>query len=334
MVKMLNKSIKNVLITGGAGYIGSTLVRKLLDLGYKVTVLDKLLFGESPIKDLETNPNFKFIKGDILDRDLMVKTLTDTDAVVNLAAIVGDAACVCQKDTALHTNYLGAVYIAQTCKVLDIKRFIQASTCSVYGQIKENTVAKEDSKLFSVDFYSETKIYAEKGVRRLADDNFMPTILRFSTAYGLSPRMRFDLVVNDFVKKALKEKEITIFGGKQWRPLLHVSDIAEAICLVLKSPFSKVANEIFNVGANSENYRVSELGALIKEMVPDVKIKTINNTHDKRSYKVDFDKIEKKLHFKPKKNVKDGIVEIKNAIKDGKIVNLERKEYYNHLVVC
>lgn len=334
MGKIVNKNKKTILITGGAGYIGSTLVRKLLGLGYKVTVLDKLLFGESPIKDLESNPDFEFINGDIFDKDLLTRALIDAYAVVNLAAIVGESACACQKDVAMHTNYLGAVYIARTCKTLGIKRFIQASTCSIYGQIKENTVAKEDSKLFPVDFYGETKIYAERGLMRLANKNFMPTILRFSTTYGLSPRMRFDLVVNNFVRKALKEREITIFGGKQWRPLLHVSDTVEAICLVLKTPFNKVANQIFNVGANSENYRISDLGVLIKEIMPDVKIKTISNTYDKRSYKVDFNKIEKKLGFKPKKNVKDGIIEVRTAIKDGKVVNLERKEYYNHLVVC
>lgn len=327
------KEVRNVLVAGGAGYIGSILVRKLLGKGYKVTVLDKLLFGESSIKELESNLNFKFINGDIFDNDMLLNALTGVDAVVNMAAIVGESACVCQKDIALHTNYLGAVYIARICKTLGIKKFIQASTCSTYGQIKENMMAKEDSKLFPVDFYGETKIYAEKKLMRLADENFMPTILRFSTLYGLSPRMRFDLVVNDFVKMALKEKEITIFGGNQWRPLLHVSDAAEAIYLVLKAPFAKVANQIFNVGANSENYKISDLGALVKEIIPDVKIKTINNTDDKRSYRVDFTKIKKKLGFKPKKTIKDGIVEIKNAIKDRKIINLEKKEYYNHLVV-
>ena len=328
-----SKEVKNVLITGGAGYIGSVLSRKLLQNGYNVTVLDKLLFGKDSIRELETNPKFKFIKGDIFDKDILIKILSNIDAVVNLAAIVGEPACLCQKDVALQTNYLGAVYVARVCKTFGIKRFVQASTCSTYGISEENMIAKEASKLFPVDFYGETKIYAERELMKLADENFTPTILRFSTVYGLSPRMRFDLVVNTFVKKALKEKEITIFGGNQWRPLIHVSDIASAMCLVLKAPLPKVANQIFNVGGTSENYTIFNVGEIVKEMIPEVKIKTIDDMNDKRSYKVDFSKIEKVLGFKPKKNIKDGIIEIRDAIKEGRFEDLDDRRYYNHLII-
>jgi nucleoside-diphosphate-sugar epimerase len=307
--------VKKVLVTGGAGYIGSILVRKLLDRGYKVVVLDKLLFGKYPIKDLEPNPNFEFINGDILNNRSLVKALIGIDAVVNLAAIARESSCARHRDIAQNTNYLGAVYVALACKKFGIKRFIQASTCSVYGQIKENMAAKENAKLFPVDFYSETKISAEKELMKLADDNFIPTILRFGTAYGLSPRMRFDLVMNAFVKNALQENEITVFGGNQWRPLVHVSDVAEAICLVLKSPFDRVAKQIFNVGANKENYKIADLAVFIKELLPDVKIKKIGNMNDERSYRVDFTKIRKKLGFITRKKLKDGIIELKNSIK-------------------
>jgi len=332
--KILNdKEVKNVLITGGAGYIGSVLTRRLLDLGYNVKVFDKLFFGEDSIKELEANPNFKFIKGDIFDKDILAGTLSNVDAVINLAAIVGEPACVCQKDVALQTNYLGAVYVARLCKSLGIKRFVQASTCSTYGHSKENLVAKEGSELFPVDFYGETKIYAEREITKLIDNNFSPTILRFSTVYGLSPRMRFDLVVNTLTKKAVKEKEITIFGGNQWRPLVHVSDAARAISLVLKAPLTKVGNQIFNVGDSNENYIISEVGELVKKCIPEVKVNIIQNLEDKRNYKVSFAKIADVLNFKAEKRVEDGIKEIRDAIKEGKFQDSEEKKYYNHLVL-
>ena len=255
------------------------------------------------------------------------------DAVVNLAAIVGEPACICQKDVALRTNYLGVVYLARLCKTLGIKRFIQASTCSTYGQNEENLIAKEGSNLYPVDFYGETKIYAERELIKLIDNSFNPTILRLSTVYGLSPRMRFDLVVNTLTKKAMKEKEITIFGGEQWRPLIHVADVAEAILLVLKAPLSKVGNQIFNVGDSDENYTISQIGELVKNYVPDVKVKTIQNIQDRRDYKVDFTKIKKILNFKAEKNVEAGIKEIRDSIKAGNFKDSEDKKYYNHLVL-
>ena len=332
--KTLNdKEVRSVLITGGAGYIGSVLARQLLESGYSVKVFDKLLFGEDSIKELESNQNFKFTKGDIFDKDALVSTLSDVDAVVNLAAIVGEPACVCQKDVALQTNYLGTIYVARLCKALGIKRFIQASTCSTYGQNKENSISKESSDLFPVDFYGETKIYAERELLKLIDENFNPTILRFSTVYGLSPRMRFDLVVNTLTKKALKEKKIIIFGGNQWRPLIHVSDVSRAIGLALRAPLSRVGNQIFNVGSNDENYVISQIGELVKKCIPEVEIKTINNMEDKRNYRVDFTKIARVLNFKVSKNVEDGIEEIRDAIIKGDFQNPEDKKYYNHLVL-
>ncbi len=328
-----DKEVKNVLIAGGAGYIGSVLARQLLEAGYGVKVFDKLFFGEESIKELEANPNFKFIKGDIFDKDVLIGALVDVDAVVNLAAIVGEPACLCQKDVALQTNYLGAVYIARLCKALGIKRFIQASTCSTYGHSDENLAVKEESNLFPVDFYGETKIYAERELIKLIDDNFNPTILRLSTVYGLSPRMRFDLVVNTLTKKAVKEKEITIFGGDQWRPLIHVSDVAAAILLVLRSPLSKVGNQIFNVGDNNENYTISRIGEIVKSCIPKINVKAIQGIEDKRTYKVDFTKIEKILGFVAKKNVEAGVKEIRDAILGGRFQDTEDKKYYNHLVV-
>jgi len=323
---------KNILVTGGTGYIGSVLVRMLLNKGYNVKVVDKLLFGIDPIKSLLDNPNFQFIEGDILNMVTMSEALSNVDAVVHLAAIVGEPACLAKKDTALQINYLGTVYLARLCKTLGIKRFIQASTCSTYGQQDNKEHVPEMANLFPVDFYGETKIYAERELMKLMDSNFSPTILRFSTVYGLSPRMRFDLVVNTLTKKAVMDKKLFIFGGDQWRPLIHVKDISRAILSVLDSPLSKVGNQTFNVGASTENYIVSEIGELVKKSIPDVNIKTIEGIEDKRSYKVDFSKIEKELGFKNEKRVEDGIIEIRDAIQQGKFPDPENKIYYNHLV--
>ena len=323
---------KNILITGGAGYIGSVLSRMLLDSGYQVKVVDKLLFGDSSIRELLNNPNFEFIKGDILDTNTMTKALTNVDAVVNLAAIVGEPACLSRKALALKTNYLGPIYLARACKSLGIKRFIQASTCSTYGQQDNGSAVKESASLFPVDFYGETKIYAERELMKLMDANFNPTILRLSTVYGLSPRMRFDLVVNILTKKAVQDKEIFIFGGDQWRPLIHVSDVSRSIIAVLESSVSVSGNQVYNVGGNDENYLVSKIGELVKEEMPDIRLETIEGIEDKRSYKVDFDKISKSLGFSVSKRVKDGIIEIKEALNNNRFINTEDKKYYNHLV--
>jgi len=327
-----NHKPKNILVTGGAGYIGSVLVRLLLANGYNVKVVDKLLFGDDSLKELYSNPNFELTKGDILDKELMSRVLTDIDAVVNLAAIVGEPACLAKKDVALQTNYVGSVYLARLCKMLGIRRFIQASTCSTYGQQDNKEKVPEKGDLFPVDFYGETKIYAEKELTKLMDANFNPTILRFSTVYGLSPRMRFDLVVNTLTKKATIDKKLTIFGGDQWRPLVHVNDISRAIALVLESPLSRVGSQIFNVGSNSENYLVSEVGGLVKQSIPDAVIENIGGIQDKRSYKVDFTKINKELGFQTEKKVQDGIIEIRDAIRSGKFPDPENKSYYNHLM--
>ncbi len=324
--------LKTVLVTGGAGYIGSVLVRQLLNAGYNVKVIDKLLFGNESIQGLSSNPNFQFIQEDILNVNKLDKILVDVDMVVHLAAIVGEAACVAQKDLAIRTNYLGAIHLARLCKSYGIKRFIYSSTCSIYGQAGINNIITEDSHLRPVDFYGETKIYTEREIIKLMDENFTPAVLRFSTVYGLSPRMRFDLVVNTFTKKAIKDKEIFIFGGNQWRPLIHIDDLVRAIILCLEAPITKVGNQIINVGDNRENYLISQIGEMIKEYLPDTKIKNINTIEDKRSYKVSFDKIEKLLNFKAQKTVKDGIIEIANAIKEGKFGDMEDKKYYNHLV--
>lgn len=321
--------INTVLVTGGAGYIGSLLVRKLLDRKYRVKVMDKLLFGDDSIKSLGENHNFQFIKGDIQNPGDIKRAIDDVDAVIHLAAIVGDAACAANQETALKTNYLATINLAKLCKEKGINKFIFASTCSTYGIGNEGKLT-EGSSLQPVSLYAETKIYAEKELVKMTDGNFMPIIFRFSTVYGISPRMRFDLVVNLLTVKAFVEKEILIFGGQQWRPFVHVEDVGRALINCLEIPFAKIDGQIFNLGGDKENYLINSIGEIIKKMMPDTKIKIIDDNNDRRTYHVSFNKIKRVFGFEPQKTVEDGVKEIYETLKQNKILDYKDYKYYNY----
>lgn len=323
---------KRILVTGGAGYIGSVLVNRLLKSGYKVIILDKLLFGVDPIRNLlqRPNPNLSIIIGDICNQDDVERSLENVDTVIHLAAIVGDPACAADSDLAVNVNFNGTIRLADLCKKKKIKRFIFASTCSVYGAA-ENKIINENSQTNPVSLYAETRLYGERGVLSLADKNFSPVFLRLGTIFGLSPRMRFDLIINYLTQKAIKKKKISIFGGDQWRPLLHVTDASRAFQLVLESPNDKINKQIFNVA--STNLQIKEIGTIIKKLIPATEIETIDAIEDKRSYNVSIEKIKKVLNFKPEKTIEFGIKEISRAIQDGTITDPSEKKYYNHYAI-
>lgn len=323
-----NLSINRILVIGGAGYLGSVLVRKLLDKGYKVRVLDNLTFGDGGIREFLNNTNFELYNGDIRNIDDIVNSIIDIDAVIHLAGIVGDPASSIDPISTVKSNVFATKMVAEICKYHQISRFIFASTCSVYG-IGEGIV-DEESNFNPVSLYARSKIDSEKGLMSLADDTFFPTIFRMATLYGFSPRMRFDLVLNLFCAKAVEEKEIQIFGGDQWRPLLHVNDAAEAYVLALEAPLEKVGARIFNLGSTKQNYKIRQLGTVIKENVPSCKICTQKSKTDTRSYQVNFDKIKDTLGFAPKVKIKDAILEIVTALKTKKIGNYNLPIYNNH----
>lgn len=322
--------VKKVLVIGGAGYLGSVLIRKLLDKNYKVRVLDNLTYSDSAIEELYNNKNFEFLEGDIRDINKIVESIKGVDAVIHLASIVGDPAGSINPQTTLESNYFATKILVEICKYNQINRFIFASSCSVYGAIGPEKTLNENSKLYPVSLYAETKIKSEQVILEAVDSNFSPTIFRMATLYGLSPRMRFDLVINVLTAKALNEKEITIFGGNQWRPFIEVEDASEAYIKCLEAPIEKIRGEIFNIGGNKDNYKIIEIGEKIKQMIPDANLKINEKLQDKRNYKISCDKAEKLLGFKPKKSLEEGVKKIIEAINKGIIIDYKDKKYNNY----
>lgn len=320
--KIIETAIKNVLVIGGAGYLGSVLCRKLLSENYKVRVLDNLTYGKIGLEGVSENNNFQFFNGDIRDISAIIDAMKEADAVIHLGAIVGDPASALDPKETIKTNYLATKAVAEACKFNQINKFLFASTCSVYGASKTpQDRLNENSPLNPVSLYAETKLESEKGILSLADENFSPTIFRFATLYGVSPRMRFDLVVNLLTAKALIDKKINIFGGEQWRPNLDVSDAAEACLKWVRSPLSKSGNQIFNVGGNTQNCKIIEIGEIVKKVIPQAEIEIQKDKDDKRDYNVSFDKIARILDFKSKKTIEQGIQEMKYLLENSRKIN-------------
>ena len=237
--------IKNVLVIGGAGYIGSVLVRKLLKLGYKVKVLDILLYGDESIRELYLDHNFQFIQGDCRNMQDVIQSLEGMDAVIHLGEIVGDPACSLNPDFTIEVNYMATKTLAEACSYCGIQSFIFSSSCSVYG-VNDKEV-DESSGLNPVSLYARCKVESERAILSINDDYFNPVILRFATVYGFSYRPRFDLVINLLTAKAVKEGRIEIHGGEQWRPFVATNDVSDAIISVLKAEAGLVKKQIFNV---------------------------------------------------------------------------------------
>ena len=326
--------MKNILVTGGAGYVGSGLLRELLVNGYSVTCVDNLMFGGESLLDIWHNKNFTFINCDINDSEKLnnVFSKNNFDGVIHLAAIVGDPACKLYSDLANKTNWTSSKWLIEKSKSARVSKFIFASTCSNYGKMDDpEAYVDENSRLAPVSLYAELKVKFEKymlsQMKRI--DGFSPTSLRFSTVYGLSPRMRFDLTVNEFTKDLALEKELVIFGEQFWRPYCHVKDFSNAFITVLKSPNEKVAYNVFNVGDTKENYTKQMLVNEIKKVLPKSKIKYVAKNEDARDYRVNCDKIQNELGFKISMTVPDGIKEIKRVIQENLIQDPEDQKYYN-----
>lgn len=316
-LKTVIMSNSPVLIVGGGGYIGSVLVEELLRRNYKVRVLDKFIYKADVFKDLIHNKNLELIVGDVTNIYDLTLSLQDVQAVIHLAGIVGDPASSLDEKLTRHMNVFSTRILKETVKAFKIPRFIFASSCSVYGH--QNTIVDENSALKPVSIYAKTKIDSEKELLSDTSDYFNPTILRFATVYGHSKRPRFDLVVNLFAAKAFVEQNITVTGGAQWRPFVHVRDVSQAIIKTLEAPINKVSRQVFNVGDESQNLQIQDLALLVKDNAikygKKVHIETKTQKQDNRNYKVKFQKIKKTLNFKPLFTMDEGISEIFDMFK-------------------
>lgn len=314
-----------VLVTGGAGYLGSVLTGKLLEKGHNVTVLDALMFGGESILPFTYNKNFTFIKGDVKNKETVTKSLEEMEVVFHLAALVGEPACTPNPTLTKQINYEATVNIAKIAREKGIIKFIFSSTCSNYGISNLNELATEDSPLNALSLYAETKIDAEKKLLELSGDKFSVTILRLATIFGLSPRMRFNLLINEMVREAYVKKRLLLYKEEAWRPYAHTEDAAEALITVLNANAENIEGEIFNVG--TENYQKIGLVNIIKKYVPDVIVDKKGGLPDDRDYRVSFEKIKKTLGFEPKRKVADGIDEMFWAVKNNVFSNLYDARY-------
>jgi nucleoside-diphosphate-sugar epimerase len=320
---------RRILVTGGAGYVGSHLVRKLLAKGYAVRVLDNLLFGDASIRELYGNNDFELMKGDIRHIEDVVESMDSCYGVVHLAGIVGDPACELKPDVTHAINYEATKIMVEITKYKGLKRFIFASTCSVYGAA-EDYVLNEGSVLNPVSLYAETNLRSEQIILRgFNGTDVVSSIMRLATVFGASYRMRFDLVVNILTAKAVNEGKIKIYGGRQWRPNVHVEDVALAAITLLEADASKVDREIFNIGSNEENYRIAELGEIVRRSILGTQVETVDESPDPRSYNVSFDKACHVLGYRVGHSVEAGVFEIEKMFKAGLIKNFLDDIYYN-----
>lgn len=308
--------MKKVAVTGAGGYIGTQLVRDLLAQNYEVLAIDRFFFGLEPLNEFKNNKNLQILKKDI--RDLNINDLNKVEAVCDLACLSNDPAGEIDPNLTFQINRDGRIHVAKTAKNAGVQKYIISSSCSVYGSAEEQDLI-ETSKTNPVSVYAKSTLEAELTNLELADSNFSVTALRNATVFGLSNRMRFDLVVNLMTLTAFQKRRIIVMGGGlQWRPLVHLSDVAQAFIRVINSDTKKVNSEIFNVGL--DNYQIKNIAYLVREQLPfEIEIDVAPDDADKRNYSVNFDKIAKQLEFKPKVTVNQGIKEIYEALKNGTV---------------
>jgi nucleoside-diphosphate-sugar epimerase len=318
---------KNILVTGGCGYIGSVLVPVLVGRGYTIRVFDKLYFGDETLGNVRKE--IELIPGDV--RNFKPEILDGIDSVIHLGSLSNDPTAEFHPRAAHSINYTGTIKLARACKERGIEKFIFASSCAVYGFRLDEPV-DENSPVDPQSEYAKSKADVDRKLQSMADSEFCPVSLRQATVYGFSPRMRWDIVVNAFVMHAFQSGRLDVwFGGDAWRPLVHVRDTTEAHICCLEADPDKVRGEIFNLV--SENYRILELAQDVKKALADmgisVEIDVNYDEVDNRSYVVNGDKIATTLEYTPKVTVGEGVKEIAGILREGKYRNFDHPIYYN-----
>ncbi len=326
--KLKRTSMRKILVTGGAGYVGAVLIPKLLTKGYEVKVIDLYLYGENVLDKVKDHPGLTQIKGDIRDLDLLRREMPGTDAVIHLACISNDPSYELNPALGKSINYDAFLPLVDTAKREGVKRFIFASSSSVYG-VKEEPDVTEELSLEPLTDYSKYKALCEEYLLKQQSDNFTVLILRPATVCGYSPRLRLDLTVNILTNHAVNKGKITVFGGEQKRPNIHIADMTDLYVKTLSYSKEKIAGKIFNAGY--QNYKVIQLAEMVKKVVgnPNLQMEIVASD-DKRSYCVCSEKIKRELGFVPKHTVEDAIRDLKEAFENQWIKDASGDiRYYN-----
>ena len=318
-------SLKKIFITGGAGYVGAMLVPKLLDEGYEVTVLDLMIYGEEVLRP---HSKLNAIKGDIRDVGLLEKSISGHDAVIHLACISNDPSFELNPDLGKSINLDAFEPLVEISKSLEVKRLIYASSSSVYG-VKEEEDVHEGVSLEPLTDYSKFKADCEKILAKYQSDNFTTVTIRPATVCGYSPRQRLDVVVNILTNVAFHKREISVFGGKQLRPNIHIADMVDAYLALLRAPKEKIAGEIFNVG--TENQSVLDLANTVRKVMGDDVTLVATPTNDNRSYHISSKKIADKLGFIPSHTIAEAVQDLKIALEGGLLKDSLTGERYSNI---